>query len=119
MALTLEISPDMETLLRLKAAQSNQDITAYLLKLVESDLNIDLSEHDGLEDYAASVAGVRAGLEDLEAGRTYSAEEVSAMLEIDKAEWRERQAARGIYSLASIFLFCMVLGETNGNCFRI
>ena len=93
-ALTLNISADMETLLRLKAAQGNQDITAYVLKLLTNNINVDLSEYDGLDDYASAVAGVQAGLEDLKAGRTYSAEEVSAMLEIDKAEWRERQAVR-------------------------
>ena len=94
MALTLDISPDMETLLRLKAAKGDQDITAYLLHLVEDDLNIDLSEYNGLEDFASSVAGIQAGLEDMEAGRTYSSEEAFAMIEEDKARWRKEKEAQ-------------------------
>ena len=94
MALTLDISPDMETLLRLKAAKSGQDVTDYLLQLVESDLNVDLSEHDSLEDYASAVAGIQAGIEDMEAGRTYSSEESFAMLEEDKAQWRREHEAQ-------------------------
>lgn len=94
MALTLDISPDMETLLRLKAAKSDQDITGYLLGLVEGDLHVDLSKYDGLEDYASSVAGVQAGIEDMEAGRTYSAEEAYALIEADKARWRRENEAQ-------------------------
>lgn len=92
MALTLDISPDMETLLRLKAAKSGQDVTGYLLGLVKSDLSVELSEYDGMEDYAASVAGVQAGIEDMEAGRTYSSEEAYTMIEEDKARWRKEKA---------------------------
>ena len=94
MAQTLDISPDMETLLRLKAAKSGQDVTDYLLQLVESDLNVDLSEHDSLEGYASAVAGIQAGIEDMEAGRTYSSEEAFAMLEEDKAQWRREHEAQ-------------------------
>ena len=94
MALTLDISPDMETLLRLKAAKNGQDVTGYLLGLVGSDLHVDLSEYDGLEDYASAVAGIQAGIEDMEAGRTYSSEEAFAMLEEDKARWRQEKEAQ-------------------------
>ena len=75
MALTLDISPDMETLLRLSAAQKGQDATSYLLTLVQQDLNVDLSEHADLEDYASSVASIQAGLEDLNAGNSISFED--------------------------------------------
>ncbi len=93
MALTLDISADMETLLRLKAAKNGQDITGYLLELVKSDLSVDLSEYDGLGDYAASVAGVQAGIEDIEAGLTYSVEETFALLKAHRVERRRLKAA--------------------------
>jgi len=93
MALALDISPDMEALLRLKAAKNNQDITTYLLKLVEKDLNIDLSEHDGLEDYASSVTGIEEGLEDFNAGNTISFEEWCDR-EAERKQERHRQTTR-------------------------
>ena len=88
MALTLDISPDMETLLRLKAAKSGQDVTGYLLELVKSDLSVDLSEYDGLEDYASSVAGIQSGIEDFNAGNSISFEEWCAR----EAERKKRAA---------------------------
>ena len=90
MALTLDISPDMETLLRLKAAKSGQDVTGYLLELVKSDLSVDLSEYDGLEDYAASVAGIKEGIEDINAGNSISFEEW-CVREAERKEERRRQ----------------------------
>ena len=90
MALTLNISPDMETLLRLKAAKSGQDVTDYLLGLVEIDLDVDLSEHEGLEDFASSVAGIQEGLEDFNAGNSISFEEWCAR-EAERKEERRRQ----------------------------
>ena len=90
MALTLDISPDMETLLRLKAARSGQDITGYLLELVKGDLSVDLSEYDGMEDYAASVAGVQAGIEDFNSGNSISFEEWCAR-EAERKEERRHQ----------------------------
>ncbi len=99
MALTLEISPDMETLLRLKAAQSNQDITAYLLKLVESDLNIDLSEHKGSEDYASAVAGIQAGIEDFNTGNSISFEEWCAR-EAERKQERHQPGTRSLEKAA-------------------
>lgn len=82
MALTLETSADMELLLHKQAAMKGQnDVTAYLLQLVEEDIGADLSEYAGLEDFAGSVAGIQAGLDDFDAGRTHSLEEVSSELE--------------------------------------
>lgn len=75
MATTLDTSPEMETLLRLAAAKNNQTVMDYLLSLVQSDVNVDLSEYAGLEDYAASVAGIQAGLEDFNAGNSISFED--------------------------------------------
>ena len=83
MATTLETSPEMDTLLRLAAAKNGQTVTSYLLGLVEISLAVDLSEYAGLEDYAASVAGVQAGLENFNAGNSISFE-----------EWCEREDAR-------------------------
>ena len=94
MALTLDISPGMEALLRLKAAKSGQDVTGYLLMLMQADLDADLSEYDGLEDYASAVAGIQSGIEDMEAGRTYSSEEAFALLEQEKAKWRKEKEAQ-------------------------
>ncbi len=90
MALTLDISANMETLLRLKAAKNGWDITGYLLELVKSDLSVDLSEYDGLEDYASSVAGIQAGIEDFNAGNSISFEEWCAR-EAERKEERRRQ----------------------------
>ncbi len=93
MALTLDISPDMETLLCLSAAQQGQDVTAYLLKLVQNDLGIDLSEHADLEDYASSVASIQEGLEDLNAGNSISFEDWCLREDARKAERQQRQIA--------------------------
>jgi len=81
----------MELLLHNQAALSGQDITAYLLKLVEKDIGAELDEFSGLEDLAGSVAGIQAGLDDFDAGRIYSLEEVFGQLE---ARAQERRAAR-------------------------
>lgn len=91
MALTLDISADMELLLNKQAAMNRQDVTAYLLKLVEKDIGADLTEYSGLEDFAGSVAGIQAGLDDVEAGRTISLEEVIAQGEAGR---EQRRAAR-------------------------
>jgi len=88
MALTLEISADMELLLRKQAAMNSQDVTAYLLKLVGKDIGADLTEYTGLEDFAGSVAGIQAGLDDVEAGRTISLEEVIAQGEAGREQRR-------------------------------
>ena len=94
MALTLDISSDMEILLRLQASKRGQDVTSYLIRLVEGDLHVDLSEYAGLEDFASSVAGIQAGLEDIEAGRTISLEEFVAEAEAEREQRRKRREAQ-------------------------
>jgi len=81
----------MELLLDTQAAMNGQDITTYLLKLVEKDIGAEMDEFSGLEDLAGSVGGIQAGLDDVDAGRTYSMEEVFGQLE---ARAQERRAAR-------------------------
>lgn len=75
MAMTLNVSADMETLLCLKAAKEGMTVTGYLMQLVQSDLNVDLSEYADLEDYASTIAAIQAGLEDFDAGRSISFED--------------------------------------------
>jgi len=102
MALTLDISPNMEVLLRLKASKSGQEVTAYLMRLVESDLHVDLSEYTGLEDFASSVAGIQAGLEDIEAGRTISLEEFVAEAEAEREQrHKRREAGKNVDQMAT------------------
>jgi len=91
MALTLDMSADMELLLDTQAAMNGQDITTYLLKLVEKDIGAEMDEFSGLADLAGSVGGIQAGLDDVDAGRTYSMEEVFGQLE---ARAQERRAER-------------------------
>lgn len=94
MTLILDISPEDEARLRTNAAIRGQDIKEYLLTLAENDQVIDLTEFEDQADFDDSVAGIREGLADLEAGRTYSLEETFAFLENDKAEWRREQAEK-------------------------
>ncbi len=94
MAFTLDISPHVETLLGLQAAKSDQDITGYLLHLVENDLQINLLEYGGLEDFAASVAGIQAGLEDLEAGRSIALEDFIAEAEAEREQRRKQRESK-------------------------
>ena len=93
MTLMLEISPEAEARLKLFAAERGQDVTEYLVELAEYSHVIDLTEFADQVDFDDSVAGIREGLADLEAGRTYSFEETSADLEahLDKLE-RQQQA---------------------------
>lgn len=93
MAVILNISPNMEVLLRLKAAQGGQDTTAYLLGLMQEDLHVDLSKYDGLEDYASSVAGIQAGVNDFNDGNSISFEEWCAREAERKEERRQKQVA--------------------------
>ena len=94
MAITLDVSPEVETLLHLQATQSGQGVSAYLLRLVERDLQLDPSEHAGLEDFAQSVAAVQEGFKDAEAGRTVSLEEAFEQLDEEKVKWRREQRAK-------------------------
>ena len=94
MALVLEISPEAEARIRMNATVRGQDIAEYITTLTENDQVIDLSEFEDQADFDDSIAAIREGLADLEAGRTYSQEEVSALLEEDKAAWRKEEAEK-------------------------
>ena len=91
MTLTLEISPEAEARLKMFAAERGQDVTQYLVELAEYSHAIDLSEFEDQADFDDSVAGVREGLADLEAGRTHSFEETSAEMEKHLDELEKRQ----------------------------
>lgn len=91
--ITLETTPEVETLLRLQAGRSDEEIAAYLLRLVEQDCQIDPHEYANLEDFARSIASIQQGLEDAEAGRTVSLNEAFAHLEVVKDKWRQEQRA--------------------------
>ena len=95
MALVLEISPEAEARLKMFAAERGQNVTEYLLTLAENDQVIDLNEFEDQADFDDSVAGIREGLADIEAGRTYSFEEASADLEahLDKIERQHKADA--------------------------
>ena len=94
MAITLDVSPEVETLLHLQATQSGQGVSAYLLRLVERDLQLDPSEHAGLEDFALSVAAIREDVKDAESGRTVSLEEAFEQLDGEKVKWQREQRAK-------------------------
>lgn len=94
MALILELGPEVEARIRIKAAVRGQKIEEYLLTLAENDPAIDLTEFKDRNDFEESVAAIREGLADLEAGRTYSMEEMSAFLEEQKAVWRKEKEER-------------------------
>ena len=92
MTLTLELSPDVEERLRSNAAVHGLPITEYLVTLAANDPAIDLSEFRDMED---SVAELREGFADLEAGHTISLEELPAEL---AAPREARKAAQRIRS---------------------
>ena len=92
MTVTLELSPDVEERLRTNAAVHGLPITEYLVTLAANDPVIDLSEFRDMADFEESVAGIRAGLADLEAGRTISLEEMAAELKA-RAEERSKNSS--------------------------
>lgn len=94
MAIILNLSPEAEARIRMNATVRGQDVAEYITALTENDQVIDLTEFEDQADFDDSVAGIREGLADLEAGRTYSLEEIFAFLEQDKAEWRREQAEK-------------------------
>ena len=87
MTLVVELRPEIEARLRMNATVRGQDVAEYITALTENDQTIDLTEFEDQADFDASVEGIREGLADLEAGRTYSLEETFAYL-------REQRAAR-------------------------
>ncbi len=94
MALVVELSPQAEAMIRMKATVRGQDIAEYITALTENDQVIDLSEFEDQADFDDSVAGIREGLADLEAGRTYSLEETFAHAEAHLDEWKKQQNAK-------------------------
>lgn len=94
MTLVVELRPEVEARIRMNATVRGQDIAEYITALTENEQLIDLSEFGDQADFDDSVAGIREGLADLEAGQTYSPEEMSALLEEDKAAWRREQAEK-------------------------
>lgn len=96
MTLTLELPPHVEERLRTNAALHDKDIADYVVALVENDAPIDLTEFKDMADFDDSVASIREGLADLDAGRTISLEEMAAELEARAEERRKkREAASG------------------------
>ncbi len=93
MTLVLELSPEEEARLRTNAAVRGQEIKEYLLTLAENDPTIDLTEFEDQADFDDSVAGIREGLADLEAGRTYSLEETFAEMEAHLDDLERQQKA--------------------------
>ncbi len=80
MTVTLEFSPDVEERLRTNAAVHGLPVTEYLVTLAQNDPLIDLSEFRDMADFEESVAELREGFADLEAGRTISLEEMALEL---------------------------------------
>jgi len=93
MTLILELPPDVEARLRTNAALYGKDIAAYLLALAENDAPVDLTEFGDMADFEASVAELREGFADLEAGRTLSFEEVIARGQADREARRRKREA--------------------------
>lgn len=101
MAITLDVSGDMETLLCLKAAKESMTVTGYLMQLMQNDLSVDMSEYASLEDYASTIAAIQAGLEDAEAGRSISFEDWCAREDARKeARRQQKQDTRTLEQVA-------------------
>lgn len=93
MTLTLELPPHVEERLRTNAALHDKDIAEYVVALVENDTPIDLTEFRDMADFEKSVAELREGFADLEAGRTLSSEDVIAGGRAETEEWHRRREA--------------------------
>lgn len=91
MTLTLELPADLEDRLRTNAALHGKPVTDYVVTLVENDPLIDLSEFRDMADFEDSVAELREGFADMEAGNTFSYEEVVAH---NRAEREARRKGR-------------------------
>ena len=98
MTLVLEISPETEARIRMNATVRGQDVAEYITTLTENDQVIDLSEFEDQADFDDSVAGIREGLADLEAGRTYSLEETFTHAEAHLEELERQQHTRAALS---------------------
>ena len=103
MTVTLELSPDVEERLRTNAAVHGLPVTEYLVTLAQNDPLIDLSEFWDMADFEDSVAELREGFADLEAGRTFSLEEVVAQNRADRdARRRQREEAANLQTGAKL-----------------
>lgn len=98
MTLTLELPPDVEARLRTNAALHGKDVAEYLLTLVETDPLVDLTEFKDMTDFEDSVAELREGFADLEAGRTLSFEEVVAQGQMEREERRRKRDRAALVS---------------------
>jgi predicted transcriptional regulator len=72
MSITLELPPQVETLLRQRAEATGQDIHHIAIAI----LTLGLSHND--EDFLATMAGIQQGLDDFEQGRFSSLEDFIA-----------------------------------------
>jgi hypothetical protein len=68
MSIVVTLSPELEVLLRDKAAQQGQDVNLMASELLESLLK---SEEQDLEE---AIVGIQRGLDDFESGRFRSLE---------------------------------------------
>jgi len=98
MTLTLELPPDVEARLRTNAALHGKDVAEYLLTLAETDPLVDLTEFKDMTDFEDSVAELREGFADLEAGRTLSFEEVVAQGQMEREERRRKRDRAALVS---------------------
>ena len=94
MTVTLDIPPDMETLLQEKATQQGQGLPDYLLSLAEADLYEDDWQTD--EDREEEIAIIHQGLADLHAG------DKGMLLEDYRAEVMAKREARKQQSLKAV-----------------
>ncbi len=85
--MTITLSPQTETLLKAQADRLGQDLDAYADLLLQSVLEEDA------RDFEESCAAIAESLADIEAGRTYSLEEVRAQFETEREERRRRREA--------------------------
>lgn len=93
MTLILELPPDVEDRLRANAALHGKPVADYLVTLVENDPPIDLSEFRDMADFEDSVAELREGFADMEAGNTFSYKEVVAHNRAEREARRKRREA--------------------------
>ncbi len=98
MTLTVELSQDIGARLREKAARNGQEVAEYLVTLAEEDVenfeDVPWPVLSAAEETDAMIAGVRAGLADVEAGRTMTLEDY-------KAEVQARRRARDSQKLVA------------------
>ncbi len=85
MTITLEIPNSQEKELREIASQRGQEPEAFLLSLLDEAIlfgDMEPIPDDDPEEYAANVAAIQRGLDDLAAGRHRPAEQVFADMKV-------------------------------------